>query len=228
MYLYPAMRWNVSSYFSYSRKQVNFESNYHPRKRLGNVLGRVWVPVRLSVNTIAFEPLYIPTSFLVWFLSMLYLGQAWVPRPLGQCQSQCHERKKIITIFLWLVLTGTGEGMAPLAPPIQKYVGIFENFVFQYTDPTKSKIHMFHIKLKIIKPIKILLTTFWTGFPGFVAISIKYYLKFTLCWLNSGKPQLVVSYEKLQQNLKTEMRKIVKFLGQPVSDKVLDCVEMNY
>ena len=48
-----------------------------------------------------------------------------------------------------------------------------------------------------------------------------------MCWLQSDKSLYILSYEKLQQNLKVEMRKILKFLGQPVSEKVLDCVERN-
>ena len=37
----------------------------------------------------------------------------------------------------------------------------------------------------------------------------------------------IVHYESLKTNLKTELRKVIQFLGLEVSDKQLDCVANN-
>ena len=54
---------------------------------------------------------------------------------------------------------------------------------------------------------------------------VEKYRKFNLCCLQSRKPLLIVRYEKLKTELKSELGKIFKFLNRPISEKILDCVE---
>ena len=57
--------------------------------------------------------------------------------------------------------------------------------------------------------------------------SVNKYLRFNQCWLQSKKPLHVVRYEKLKTDLRAELRKILTFLNQTISERNLDCVERS-
>ena len=48
-----------------------------------------------------------------------------------------------------------------------------------------------------------------------------------MCWLQFDGPILIMNYSNLIHNLKSEMKKILIFLGRPVFEDILECVSKN-
>ena len=82
-------------------------NHYHPRMRVGNVFSHVcllvcvclsvYLSVCPSVQAITYEPLDVEISFLV------YLGQDWVSRSLGQGQGHMRKNYNFSYFKLWII-----------------------------------------------------------------------------------------------------------------------------